>query len=169
MLLLLLLTPCLLSIIQGEYPYSESSRLFRSEVCKCILLGAMRACLVAQLCLTLSDPIDCSLPGSSVHGVFQQEHWSGLQFPPAEGLSDSGIKPRSPASPALLGGLFTAEPPGKPPKGQIWDILYFVGLMVSFKNTQLYFCSAKAVIDTIQKKWALLSSKKKIIYQKRWY
>ena len=25
-------------------------------------------CLVAQLCLTLCDPVDCSLPGSSVHG-----------------------------------------------------------------------------------------------------
>ena len=28
-------------------------------------------CLVAQWCPTLSDPMDCSLPGSSVHGVFQ--------------------------------------------------------------------------------------------------
>ena len=26
---------------------------------------------VAQSCPTLSDPIDCSLPGSSIHGVFQ--------------------------------------------------------------------------------------------------
>ena len=26
---------------------------------------------VAQSCLTLSDPMDCSLPGSSVHGIFQ--------------------------------------------------------------------------------------------------
>ena len=26
---------------------------------------------VAQLCLTLSNPMDCSLPGSSVHGIFQ--------------------------------------------------------------------------------------------------
>ena len=26
---------------------------------------------VAQLCRTLSDPMDCSLPGSSVHGIFQ--------------------------------------------------------------------------------------------------
>ena len=26
---------------------------------------------VTQLCLTLRDPMDCSLPGSSVHGVFQ--------------------------------------------------------------------------------------------------
>ena len=25
----------------------------------------------AQLCPTLSDPMDCSLPGSSVHGIFQ--------------------------------------------------------------------------------------------------
>ena len=26
---------------------------------------------IAQLCLTLQDPVDCSLPGSSAHGVFQ--------------------------------------------------------------------------------------------------
>ena len=26
---------------------------------------------VAQSCPTLSDPMDCSLPGSSVHGIFQ--------------------------------------------------------------------------------------------------
>ena len=26
---------------------------------------------IAQLCPTLSDPMDCSLPGSSVHGIFQ--------------------------------------------------------------------------------------------------
>ena len=32
---------------------------------------------VAQSCPTLSDPMDCSLPGSSVHGIFRQEYWSG--------------------------------------------------------------------------------------------
>ena len=26
---------------------------------------------VTQSCLTLSDPMDCSLPGSSIHGIFQ--------------------------------------------------------------------------------------------------
>ena len=26
---------------------------------------------VAQSCLTLNDPMDCSLPGSSIHGIFQ--------------------------------------------------------------------------------------------------
>ena len=38
--------------------------------------------IVAQLCPTLCDPMDCSPPGVSVHGVLQQEYWSGLPFPP---------------------------------------------------------------------------------------
>ena len=33
---------------------------------------------VAQSCPTLSDPMDCSLPGSSIHGIFQQEYWNGV-------------------------------------------------------------------------------------------
>ena len=32
---------------------------------------------VAQFCPTLSDPMDCSLPGSSVHGIFQAEVLEG--------------------------------------------------------------------------------------------
>ena len=34
---------------------------------------------VIQACLTLSDPIDCSLPGSSAHGIFQARvlEWGG--------------------------------------------------------------------------------------------
>ena len=37
---------------------------------------------VAQLCLTLSDPMDCSLPGSSVHGIFQARvlAWGAIAF-----------------------------------------------------------------------------------------
>ena len=37
---------------------------------------------VAQLCLTRSDPMDCSLPGSSVHGIFQARvlEWGGIAF-----------------------------------------------------------------------------------------
>ena len=32
----------------------------------------------AQSCSTLCNPMNCSLPGSSVHGIFQQEYWSGF-------------------------------------------------------------------------------------------
>ena len=37
---------------------------------------------VAQSCPTLSDPMDCSLPGSSVHGVFQARvlEWDAIAF-----------------------------------------------------------------------------------------
>ena len=42
-----------------------------------------------------------SLAGSSVHGISQQEFWSGLPFSPPGDLPDPGIKPMSPASPAL--------------------------------------------------------------------
>ena len=37
---------------------------------------------VAQACLTLSDPMDCSLPGSSVHGIFEARvlEWGAIVF-----------------------------------------------------------------------------------------
>ena len=37
---------------------------------------------VAQSCLTLSDPMDCSLPGSSIHGIFQARvlEWGAIGF-----------------------------------------------------------------------------------------
>ena len=37
---------------------------------------------VAQSCLTLSDPMDCSLPGSSAHGIFQTKvlEWGAIAF-----------------------------------------------------------------------------------------
>ena len=37
---------------------------------------------VTQLCPTLSDPMDCSLPGSSIHGIFQARvlEWGAIAF-----------------------------------------------------------------------------------------
>ena len=37
---------------------------------------------VVQSCLTLSDPTDCSLPGSSIHGIFQARvmEWDAIAF-----------------------------------------------------------------------------------------
>ena len=37
---------------------------------------------VAQSCPTLNDPMDCSLPGSSVHGIFQARvlEWGAIAF-----------------------------------------------------------------------------------------
>ena len=44
----------------------------------------------------------------------RQEHWSGLSFPTAGDLPSLEIETVSPVSPALAGGLFATEPPGKP-------------------------------------------------------
>ena len=44
---------------------------------------------VAQSCPTLSDPMDCSLPGSSVHGIFQARvlEWAAIAFSNLRGTS----------------------------------------------------------------------------------
>ena len=64
--------------------------------------------LVAQSCPTLCDPIDCSRPGSSVHGILQARilEWVAIPFSwgpshPMEQARDS----------CIAGGLFTFEPP----------------------------------------------------------
>ena len=53
-------------------------------------------CSVAQSCLTLCDPMDCSPAGSSVHGILQARilEWVAISF--SRGSSQPGIKPRSP-------------------------------------------------------------------------
>ena len=54
--------------------------------------------------------MNCSPPGSFVHGFPRQEYWSGIPFPSSGKLPNAGIEP---ASPALAGGFFTTEPPEK--------------------------------------------------------
>ena len=41
---------------------------------------------VAQSCPIPSNPVDCSLPGSSIHGFSRQEYWSGLPLPSLNGI-----------------------------------------------------------------------------------
>ena len=71
---------------------------------------------VTQLCQILCDPMNCSPPGSSVHGILQARilEWIAISF--SRDLPDPGIEPRSPA---LREDALTSEPPGK------WDgIIY---------------------------------------------
>ena len=55
--------------------------------------------------------MDCSLLGSSIHGIFQAKSWSGLPFPSPGDLPNPGIEP---GSPAFQADALTSEPPGKP-------------------------------------------------------
>ena len=62
---------------------------FTSICCYC--------CLVSKSCQTLCHPMDCSLPGSSVHGILQARILSRLPCPPPGDLPNPGIEPRAPA------------------------------------------------------------------------
>ena len=65
--------------------------------------------LVTKSCLTLCDPMDYSLPSSSVPEISQAGilEWVAISF--CRGFPDPGIEP---TSPALTGGFFVT-PPGK--------------------------------------------------------
>ena len=56
--------------------YTVTDLLF----CTSHYLSSITAKLL-QSCPTLCDPIDCSPPGSSVHGILRQEYWSGVPLP----------------------------------------------------------------------------------------
>ena len=66
---------------------------------------------VAQSCPTLCDPVNCSLPGSFIHGIFQARLLELVAFPSPGDFPDPGIEPRSSA---LQADALSAEPPGKP-------------------------------------------------------
>ena len=54
----------------------ELHRIYRSDI------AAAAAAKLLQSCLTLSDPMNCSLPGSSDHGIFQARvlEWAAIAF-----------------------------------------------------------------------------------------
>ena len=57
----------------------------------------MCARLVTQSCPIHCDPMDCSLPGSSVREILQAEHWSELPFPSPGDPPNPEIEPGSPS------------------------------------------------------------------------
>ena len=72
-----------------------------------------RNVLSLQLCPTLCDPMDCSSPGSSVHGILQARLPEWVAMPPPGDLPDPGIEPVSPTPPARQAGSSLLVPPGK--------------------------------------------------------
>ena len=78
-------------------------------------MPAAAAAKSLQSCLTLCNPMDCSLPGSFFSMEFsRQEYWNRLSFPTLGDLPDPGTEPMSLISPALADIFFTTAPSGKP-------------------------------------------------------
>ena len=61
-------------------------RLLLSMICDFKILMKVKM-LVTQTCLTLCDPVDCCLPGSSVHGILQARILEWIAIPLSRGSS----------------------------------------------------------------------------------
>ena len=73
------------------------------HLCVCVCMKLF------QLCLTLCDLVDYGLPGSSVHGILQARILEWLPCLPPGDFPNPGIELKSPGSPALASGFFTAS------------------------------------------------------------
>ena len=62
-----------------------------------------------QSCLTLWDPMDCTPPGSSVHGILQAKILGWVAMPHSGHFPDPGTEPASLMSPTLADRFFTTE------------------------------------------------------------
>ena len=79
-------------------PYSSFWLHFNEAAWMCV--GVCVCTLVAQLCPTLCDPMDCSPPGSSVHGILQARilEWVAISFSTSGVSQFSSIQLLSPDS-----------------------------------------------------------------------
>ena len=75
------------------------------------------------LCLTLRHPLDCSPPGSSVHGILQARILEWVAIPFSRDLPYPEIEPESIASPSLEAGSLPLSHWGSPINGSDWGKL----------------------------------------------
>ena len=92
--------------------------------------NACMPCKSLQLCLTLCDPMDCSLPGSSVHGVLQARILEWVARP-----SSRGLNPRLLCLLHWQAGSLSLVPPGKTLEMDITSL----SPSVKWANNGIYF------------------------------
>ena len=101
--------------------------------------------LVAKSCLTPVTPMDCSPPGSSVHGILVlpgKNTGVGCHFL----LPDPGIEPRSPA---LQADFFPTELPDGCHLVHMWRLNQLIGLNYTRFNGLFYLMFCEAVRKTL--------------------
>ena len=90
-----------------------------------------------QSCLTLCNPMDCSLPGSSVHGIFQARILKWVACPPPRDLPNPEIKPRSCA---LQADSLLSEPPGQPKNTGVGRLSLLQWIFLNRESNQILPC-----------------------------
>ena len=72
--------------------------------------GILVKVLVSQACLNLCNPMDCRLPGSSVHGILQARILEWVAIPFGRGSS----QPKDQTQVSCIAGRLLSEPSRKP-------------------------------------------------------
>ena len=98
-----------------------------------------------QSCRILCDLMDCSLPGSSVHGILQARILEWVAFRPPEDLPNPGIEPVSLRSSALAGVFFTIRTTMDSINGKSLRVLIIVVVQLSHP----YMTTGKTIALTI--------------------
>ena len=104
--------------------------------------STLEACTQSAVCVcgqrlqlhpTLCDPMDCSPPGSSVHGILQARI---LEWVASRGSSQPRDRTRVSCIFCFAGGFFITEPPGKLAHTQLHFFKSHTGLFSSKKKKQ---------------------------------
>ena len=121
-------------------------------------------CLHAQSCLTLCDPMDCSPPGCSLHGIFQARtlEWVAISSSRGSSRPNPGIRRVTPVSLALEVDSFPLSRQGSLVLGPHCFIYFIPVLMVPFSRECVSFLEV-FVIQWKLGEFGLLS----LVFQKR--
>ena len=98
---------------------SVSGPAFLSSCCSPLMQVLTSGCInsmssVASVTLTLCDPMDCSLPGPSVHGILQARILQWIATPSSRASPQPRDRIHVSCVYCWAGGFFTSDPPGKP-------------------------------------------------------
>ena len=114
--------------------------VFISKWCVCVCVCV---CLTTQSCPTHCEPMDCSPPGSSVHGIFQAKLLEWVAIPVSQDLPNPGFEPRCPT---VQVDSLPSETPRKPSK---WH---------TNKNLRFYWWFTQVLDNIHVKRWKWCSS-----------
>ena len=90
-----------------------------------------------QSCLILCDPMDCSPPGSSVHGILQARILEWVAMPSSRGSSYSEIEPMTLRSPALAGEFFTTS--------DTWELQCYLHYNIQFRCSVVSYSATPSI------------------------
>ena len=126
-----------MSNVQSIYPGSMLSRCqFSPNRPLCMHVLSCFSCV--QLC----DPVDCSPPGFSIHGIFQARRLERVAISSSRGKFQHRDWP---TSPALAGRVFTTELPGNS------KLIYRCNTITTEIPTEISVESEKVILYSLQK------------------